>query len=186
MCVDNVREPQFHCKWAATVDCFAAHTGNRIRLCNSRAGRGAAFNQLGKKIKLLDGERSRSAARSFSFIFEKGARDKRGTEERNKIKRVRRAQCEPHAGWGLWKLDAPRSKMNLSTPKPVLPKYPVLWTLVISFMKCTSDRVRVCVHVCAIEACISYCNGSRSYETSSNGNHRFGSLRSIRCRDRLR
>lgn len=41
-----------------------------------------------KKIKLPDGERSRSAARSFSFIFEKGARDKRGTEERNKIKRV--------------------------------------------------------------------------------------------------
>lgn len=85
------REPQFRCKWAATVDCFTAYTGNRIQLCNSRAGRGAAFNQLGgkKKIKLLDGERSRSAARSFSFIFEKGARDKRGTEERNKIKRVR-------------------------------------------------------------------------------------------------
>lgn len=51
----------------------------------------------------------------------------RNGEERNEIKRPRireHIQCEPHQarararGMGLWKLDAPRSKMNSSKPKP--------------------------------------------------------------------
>lgn len=145
------REPQFHCKWAATIDCFTAHTGNRIRLCNSRAGRGAAFNQLGEKKNKTSRWRAFSKRGAFVLVYlRKGSSGQARNGGAKQNKKGARTQCKPHAGWwGLWKLDASRSKMNLSTPKPMLPKYPVLWTLVISFMKCTSDGVRACVHVCA-------------------------------------
>lgn len=147
------REPQFHCKWAATVNCFTAYTGNRIWLCNSRAGRGAAFNQLGKKKKKNETSRWRAFSKRGAFVLvylRKGnsGQARNGEAKQNKKGGRRGAHNASRTQErGLWKLDTPRSKMNLSTPKPVLPKYPVLWTLVISFMKCTSDwRTRVCTY----------------------------------------
>lgn len=145
----------------------------------------------GKK-KNLDRERSRSGARFVLVYLRKGSSGQVKNGEANKMKRVR-VHTHPRTHVRTHTMRAARRTGVVETRCPAFEnefKHTEARVTEVSGSVNFGDKFhevhfgwRTWMHVCALETrIVLQCES----ETNSSGNHRFGSLHSIRCRDRLR